>query len=100
MTANEIVWFGGIFTAIGALIGALAALLAARFTWQHLHYNEAAAAFRAVFVDTIYHLRSGREDVFKIITSAVLVNQEHALIKFEAFLSPSAQVKLSTAWAQ
>ena len=89
MTANEIVWLGGVFTAIGALIGALAALLAARFAWQHLHYNEAAAAFRAGFVDTICRLRSGREDVFKIITSAVLVDQEHALIKFEAFLKPS-----------
>ena len=100
MSATEIAWLGAGFTVIGALIGALAALLAARLTWTHLHYNEAAAVFRAAFVDTIYLLREGKQDVYNIITSGVLADQERALIRFEAFLTPSAQTKLRTAWEQ
>lgn len=100
MGATEIAWLGVGFTTLGALIGAFAALLAARLTWQHLHYNEAAATFRSAFVDTIYLLRSGKQDVFSIITLEALADQERALIRFEAFLKPSAQAKLRAAWAQ
>ena len=49
MTPEETFWFGAAFTVIGALVGALATLAAARLAWQHQSFNEAAAVFRAAF---------------------------------------------------
>ena len=64
---DEAVLTNAAFTVVGALIGAIATLVAARFTWQSQHYNEAAATFRSAFVEKIYWLRRGDVDVFHIL---------------------------------
>lgn len=83
---------------LGALIGALSTLVAARFTWQQQHYNEAAAKFRAAFVEEIFLLRKGSEDVFRVLTDNVFARHEREKILFEPFLSRSELCALSKAW--
>lgn len=100
MIIDDALWAGAWFTILGALIGALATLVAARYTWRRQHFNEAAAHFRAAFVDTIYALRGGKMDVFLILTDSELADQERAMIRFEQFLTPAERVRLDAAWTQ
>lgn len=98
MTPEQVVWISAAFTALGALIGALATLAAARFTWQRQHHNEAAGKFRAAFVEEIYRLRRGSEDVFRVLTDDVVARQELEKIIFEQFLTHSEIQALNGAW--
>jgi hypothetical protein len=63
-------------------------------------FNAAAERFYAHFLSTIQLLRAGSQDVFTIITPAVLKDQERAVIEFERFLPKSRQVRLNTAWSK
>jgi hypothetical protein len=99
MTTDVAIWVGAGFTILGALIGAGATLVASHYARRWQHFNDAAAQFRAAFVDTIYYLRTAAQDVFNIITPAVLADQHRALIKFEQFLSSSERNELANAWA-
>ena len=83
---------------LGALIGALATLFAARLSWQRFRYNEAAANFRAAFTPEIYRLRKGNEDVYKILNDEAFERQERGKIIFEPYLSNKQQEKLEKAW--
>jgi len=98
VNATEIAVLGGAFTVVGAIIGAVASLVAARYTWRRLSYNEAAARFRAAFVETIFELRAGKQDVFKVITEQAVAAQERALIEFEPFLSDKERLTLKATW--
>lgn len=91
-------WANAGFTIIGALIGGIATLVAARFTWQRQHYNEAAAVFRTSFVEEIYHLRKGDEDVFRILTPEAFARHERQKIIFEQFLGSTERQALEVAW--
>ncbi len=62
-------------------------------------FNAAADKFRAAFFQTIQLLRSQTQDVFNIITPAVINDQEKALIEFERFLSKSKRAALTAAWS-
>lgn len=98
MSREQVAWLGAAFTVLGALIGALAMLVAARFTWQRQHYNEGAAIFRAAFVEEIYRLRNGNEDVFRVLTDDVIARRERQKIVFEPFLCRSEVRALNQAW--
>ena len=95
---DEAVWANAAFTVVGAFIGAIATLVAARFTWQSQHYNEAAAMFRSAFVEQIYWLRRGDVDVFDILNEKTLILHEQAKIVFEPFLSRRELARLNEAW--
>ncbi|HAX23236.1 MAG TPA: hypothetical protein DCY64_23520 [Hydrogenophaga sp.] len=100
MTPEQTFWFGAAFTALGALIGALATLAAARLTWQRQSFNEAAAVFRAAFVEETYRLRKGDVDAFRVLTEEVLARQTRAKITFEPFLSAHERVTFEEAWVK
>lgn len=104
MMPEQLLCSGTASTLIGALIGALitalATLITARVIWRHQHYNEAAARFRAAFVEEIFHLRKGEVDVFHILTNEALTRHERAKIIFEPFLSHSERDSLDEAWTQ
>jgi len=72
--------------------------LTARYTVRCQHYNEAAASFRTAFVETIYGLRKGSDDVYKVITAAAIADQERALIRFKPFLTSFEIIELNAAW--
>ncbi len=98
MTPEQTLWFGATFTVIGALIGALATLAAARLSWQRQSFNEAAAVFRATFVEATYQLRKDERDAFRVLTDEVLAGHERAKITFEPFLSEAARSTLDETW--
>jgi hypothetical protein len=62
-------------------------------------FNVAAEKFHAAFFQTIQLLRSQSQDVFKIITPAVINEQEKAVIEFERALSKSKRSALGAAWS-
>ena len=86
--------------ALGALIGALATLFAARLSWQRFRYNEAAAKFRSAFTHEIYRLRKGNEDVYKILSDDAFEMHEKAKILFEPHLRRRSREKLESAWQE
>lgn len=98
MTPDQTLWFGAAFTIIGAIIGALATLAAARLTWQLQSFNQAAAVFRAAFVEETHHLRKGNADVFRVLTEEAFSRHERAKITFEPFLSEAQRGILEQAW--
>jgi len=98
MPLEQTFWFGAAFTIVGALIGALATFFAARLAWQRQSFNEAAASFRAAFVEETYRLRRGDVDAFRVLTEEVLARHERAKITFEPFLSESQRRVLESAW--
>jgi hypothetical protein len=100
MTPEQTLWFGAAFTVIGALIGALATLAAARLTWQRQSFNEAAAVFRAAFVEEMYRLRRGNVDAFLVLTDEALARHERAKIIFEPFLPSRARAALERDWKE
>lgn len=95
---DEAFWVNAAFTVVGALIGAVATLAAARFTWRIQHYNEAAAIFRSAFVEQIYRLRRTDVDVFHVLDEAAIAHHERAKIVFEPFLSGRELDHLNAAW--
>lgn len=48
---------------------------------------------------SIYQLRHGKEDVFRILTDEVVARQEREKIIFEQFLSQRELKKLNQAWS-
>lgn len=63
-------------------------------------FNAAAQKFHAAFFQTIQLLRSQTQDVFNIITPAVINDQEKAVIEFERVLSKFKRSALAAAWSR
>lgn len=94
----QVVWLGGAFTLLGAIIGAAATMAGAGFAVRRQHFNDAAAEFRSAFVEELYRLRQGKEDAFLIINDEALIRQEKAKIQFEPWIGRHKRKAFNQAW--
>jgi len=114
LSAYEIVLIAGGFTIIGALIGTWATYRLSVRLVQRTHdnaialmqiqeFNKAAANFRAVFVDEIFHIRKNVEPFFQRFgerREEIEIANEKAKIIFEAYLPAYMLSGFNAAWEQ
>jgi len=103
LSADDAAILGAAFTLIGAvvggLIGALATVFAARLAAEKQQLYVESAKFRAGFVEELIKLRSGQEDVFRIIDDGVMAKHKKAKVLFEPWV-PRCKYKIfCAAWS-
>jgi len=98
LSATEALLVGSGFTIIGALIGALATVFAARLAAERQHIYENSAKFRAEFVDEIRKLRTANEDVFRIINDETMDRHCRAKTIFEPWVACSRLKAFEKSW--
>lgn len=87
------------FTVLGALIGALATVFAARMAVERQQLYVESAKFRAEFVEEIIKLRSAHEDAFRILSDEAMAKHKKAKVLFEPWV-PHCQAKgFDEAWS-
>lgn len=88
-----------LFTLIGGLIGALSAVFSARLTAEKQQLYVESAKFRADFVEEIIKLRSGQNDVFRILDDEIMAKHQKAKVLFEPWVSTCNCKAFNAAWS-
>ena len=99
----EIALIAGGFTIIGTLLGVWITYRNAVKIQSIAEFNKATAAFRATFVDEIFHIKRNVEpflERFGERREDIEIANEKAKIIFEAFLPQSKIAGFNAAWEQ
>ena len=89
---------GIVFTLVGALIGALAAVYAARLTAERQHLYVESAIFRMSFVPEIIALREAAFDAFTILDEATMKRHMTAKVRFEPWVAKRRSESFARDW--
>ena len=100
ITESQAAIFGIAFTVIGALIGAIASLYAARLTAEKQQLYVESAKFIVAFIGEIIALRKAQEDAYNIISDSVIAEHNKAKVRFEPWVTKSKITSFNETWSK
>ena len=83
---------------MGAVVGAGLTYIASINVVKQQNFFRSAAVFRSEFTNEINQLQKEEDDVYLIITSAVIARQRKAKVCFEYYLREEKRKKFNSAW--
>jgi len=98
LTESQAAVYGVVFTMVGALIGALSSVYAARLSAEKQHLYEQSARFIKEFVSEIILLRKAADDAYKIIGSSNIDRHKKAKVLFEPWVKKKELKSFHKAW--
>lgn len=89
-----------LFGVIAVIIGALITYLLSDRIAKKQQYYIATGNFHAEFVDAVIDLKKEQQDVFKILTRAVIAQHKKAKVRFEHYIPSCKRKKFNEYWEQ
>jgi len=98
LTQTQAVTIGILFTIVGALVGALASIYAARLTAEKQQLYIESAKFIEAFISQVIALRKANQDAYKITSDEVITTQHKAKVRFEPWVEKKQIKSFHESW--